>query len=92
MRLTICDATTAQYEGGPAYKPEYSWSPNALILSQDPVALDTTGWQTIERKRAERGLKTLEGDGRKPRYLATAADGEHRLGTDDPGRISVVEV
>ncbi len=25
MRLTICDATTACFEGGPGYKPEYSW-------------------------------------------------------------------
>lgn len=92
MKLTICDATTAQYEGGPAYKPEYSWKPNALIVSRDPVALDYTGWQVIERKRAEMGLKTLEGDNRKPRYIATAADGQHRLGTDNPARIEVVEV
>jgi hypothetical protein len=33
-----------------------------LMVSQDPVALDYTGWQIIERKRAEKGLKTLEGD------------------------------
>ena len=92
MKLTICDATTAQYEGGPAYKPEYSWKPNALIVSQDPVALDYTGWQMIERKRAERGLKTLEGDGRKPHYIATAADEQHRLGTNDPARIAVIDV
>ena len=32
------------------------------MVSQDPVALDYTGWQIIERKRAEKGLKTLEGD------------------------------
>jgi uncharacterized protein (DUF362 family) len=92
MRLTICDATTAQYEGGPAYKPEYSWKQNALLVSQDPVALDYTGWQTIERKRAERGLKTLEAEGRAPHYIATAADAKHRLGTNDPGRITVAEV
>ena len=92
MRLTICDATTAQYEGGPAYKPEYSWKQNALIVSQDPVALDYTGWQIIERKRAEKGLKTLEAEGRAPRYIATATDAEHRLGTNDPGRIAVDEV
>ena len=92
MRLTICDATTAQYEGGPAYKPEYSWKQNALIVSQDPVALDYTGWQTIERKRAEKGLKTLEAEGRAPHYIATAADAGHRLGTNDPGRIAVAEV
>jgi uncharacterized protein (DUF362 family) len=92
MRLTICDATTASYEGGPGYKPEYSWKNNALIVSQDPVALDYTGWQIIERKRAEKGLKTLEGDGRAPHYIATAADPQHRLGTNDPRRIAVVEV
>lgn len=91
MRLTICDATTACYEGGPAYKPQYSWHENALIASQDPVALDTTGWQIIERKRAQQGLKTLEADGRAPRYLSTAADPRHRLGTNDPQRMEKVE-
>ncbi len=92
MRLTICDATTASYEGGPGYKPEYSWKNNALMVSQDPVALDYTGWQIIERKRAEKGLKTLEGDSRPPHYIATAADAQHRLGTNDPRRIAVVEL
>jgi uncharacterized protein (DUF362 family) len=92
MRLTICDATTAMYDGGPAYKPETSWKNNALIVSQDPVALDYTGWQMIERKRAEHGLKTLEAEYRAPRYIATAADREHRLGTNDPRKISIVEV
>lgn len=91
-RLTICDATTAMYDGGPAFKPETSWKNNAVMVSQDAVALDYIGWQTIERKRAERGLKTLEAEGRAPRYIATAADEEHRLGTNDPKRISVVEV
>jgi len=92
MRLIICDATTAMYEGGPGYKPEHSWNANALLVSTDPVALDHTGWQMIERKRAEKGLKTLETEGRPPRYIATAADAAHRLGTNDPRKISVVEV
>ena len=92
MRLTICDATTAMYEGGPAFKPEHSWKENALIVSRDPVALDYTGWQMIERKRAAMGLKTLEAEDRAPRYIATAADAEHQLGTNDPRRISTVEL
>ena len=92
MRLTICDATMASYEGGPGFKPEYSWRNNALMISQDPVALDYTGWQIIESKRAEKGLKTLAADGRLPRYIATAADAQHRLGTNDPRRIAVVEI
>jgi uncharacterized protein (DUF362 family) len=92
MKLIICDATTAMYEGGPAFKPEHSWKLNSLLVSQDPVALDYTGWQMIERKRAEMGLKTLEADQRAPRYIATAADSEHRIGHCDPNRIAVVEV
>jgi uncharacterized protein (DUF362 family) len=92
MRLTICDATTAIYEGGPGYKPEHCWNAHSLLVSQDPVALDHTGWQMIERKRAEKGLKTLEAKKRAPRYIATAADGEHKLGTNDPKRIALVEV
>jgi hypothetical protein len=92
MRLTICDATTACFEGGPGFKPQYAWKENAVIVSQDPVALDQTGWRIIERKRAEKGLKTLEADRRPPRYIATAADAQHRLGTNDPQRIALVEV
>jgi hypothetical protein len=92
MRLTVCDATTAMYEGGPAFKPEFSWKHNALLVSQDPVALDYTGWQIVERKRAEMGLKTLEAEERAPRYIATAADAQHGLGTNDPRRITAVEV
>jgi uncharacterized protein (DUF362 family) len=92
MRLTICDATTAMYEGGPAYKPEHSWNCNSLVVSQDPVALDYTGWQMIERKRATLGLRTLEAENRAPHYIATAADTLHRLGTNDPGRISAIKV
>jgi uncharacterized protein (DUF362 family) len=92
MRLTICDATTAMYEGGPGYKPEHSWNANTLLVSTDPVALDYTGWQIIERKRAEKGLKTLKTEERAPGYILTAADDEHKLGNCDPKRISVVEV
>jgi uncharacterized protein (DUF362 family) len=92
MRLTICDATTAMYEGGPGFKPEHSWIANTLLASTDPVALDHTGWQIIERKRAEKGWKTLEAEERAPRYIATAADAEHRLGTNDPKKISLIEV
>ncbi len=92
MRLTICDATTACFEGGPGFKPQYSWKDNSLIISQDPVALDYTGWQMIEKKRAEKRLKTLEVENRAPRYLTAAADTQHRLGTNDPRQITLVEV
>lgn len=92
LRLTICDATTAMYDGGPAFKPETSWTCNSLLVSQDPVALDATGWRMIERKRTEKGLKSLLDDQRPPRYIITAADSEHRLGRCEAGRIDLVGV
>ena len=92
VRLTICDATTAQYEGGPSFMPQWTWPFNGLLVSRDPVALDYTGWQIIEKKRAEKGMKSLKEVGRAPTYIATAADAQHRLGTNDPGRIECVEV
>lgn len=91
LRLTVCDATTAMYEGGPGFKPQFSWPCNSLLVSEDPVALDYTGWQMIEHKRAEKGLKPLEAEGRAPHYIATAADSHHRLGHNDPARIVLVE-
>jgi hypothetical protein len=61
------------------------------MIATDAVALDYTGWQIIEHKRAERGLKPLPEVGRPPKYIAIAADAQHRLGTDDPKRIAVAE-
>lgn len=92
VRLTVCDALRAQYEGGPTYMPQWTWPFNGLLVSQDPVALDTVGWQILERKRAEVGLKPLREAGREPKYIATAADANHRLGVNDPKRIERVEV
>ena len=91
VRLTIADGLTAQYEGGPTYMPQWSWPYNGLLVGQDPVALDTVGWQIIEQKRAEKGLKPLKDMKREPKYIATAADPQHRLGTNDPSRIERLE-
>jgi uncharacterized protein (DUF362 family) len=92
VRLTICDALTAQYEGGPSYMPQWSWPYNGLMVARDPVALDYTGWQILERKRAEKGMKPLRELHREPVYIATAADARHQLGTNDPKLIDEVEV
>ncbi|HID10336.1 MAG TPA: DUF362 domain-containing protein [Candidatus Latescibacteria bacterium] len=90
--LTVVDGLVAQYEGGPPYMPQWTWPFGALLLSVDPVALDYVGWQIIERKRAEKGLPSLEEAGRKPQYILTAADPEHHLGTADPDLIEVLYV
>ena len=92
IRLTIGDAMSSVYDGGPGFHPEHLWYPNALIVGEDRVALDHIAWGILERKRAEVGMPTFETAGRPPRYIATAADAAHRLGTNDPKRINLVEV
>ncbi len=91
-KLHICDAFNVQYEGGPSYLPQWSWPYNGLLVSADPVALDTIGRRIIEEKRAAEGFPSLKEQKREPTYIATAADEKHRLGIADPGRIDVVEV
>lgn len=92
VTFTIGDALTSVYEGGPVYVPEYLWRPGALIIGQDRVAVDHTALQILNRKRVAEGLPTLADAGRHPQYIATAADAAHKLGTDNPKRIQVMEV
>jgi uncharacterized protein (DUF362 family) len=92
VRFTIGDALSSVYDGGPTFRPERLWYPSALIVGEDRVAVDQVAWQMIEKKRMEVGMPTLEAARRPPRYIATAADAAHGLGTNDPERISLVEV
>ena len=92
VRLTIGDAMTSVYQGGPGFHPEHLWQPNALSVGEDRVAVDHTAWQMLERKRAEVGVPTLEAANRPPRYIATAADADHNLGTNDPQRMHLMEI
>lgn len=90
-RLIVMDATTAQYHGGPGYKPKYAWRFSGVIVGSDPVAVDTVAYKLIEEKRKTEGLPTIEEEGRPPKYLKTAADGAHRLGEGRPDKIRIIE-
>lgn len=90
VRLTIADAISAQYEGGPSFMPHWRWAFNGLIIGTDPVALDYCGWQILDAERKKRGIKSLKEAGREPKYIITAADADHRLGTCDPNKIEQV--
>ena len=94
IKLTIGDAMTSVYEGGPTFRPEHLWQPNSLIVGEDRVAIDpgTLGAFSIENV-PKIGLKTLgKLAGRAPRYIATAADPTHAIGVNDPQTFKVVEV
>jgi len=88
--LIICDGIMSQYDMGPGYRPDKAWNYSGLIVSTDPVALDRVGTQIIEKRRQEAGLRSLPEVGRKPEYIAIAADRSHRLGTDDPSEIELI--
>jgi hypothetical protein len=90
FRFVIGDCMSSIYDHGPGFHPESMWNEDSLIVGEDWVALDTIGWQIIERKRAQMKLKTLTEAGIPPRYIATAADAAHRLGTNDPARIELI--
>jgi hypothetical protein len=56
----------------------------------DPVAMDTIGWEVVEKLRAELKLKTLTEAGREPAYIKAAAD--LGLGVNDRSKITLTEV
>jgi hypothetical protein len=90
LRLTICDALYAQYHGGPAFTPAYRWEYNGVLASTDPVALDRVGCDIIEEKRKTNGMKSLEAEGRAPKWLETAA--ARGLGEARSEKIEVIYV
>lgn len=89
-RLTVCDASRIQVHNGPAFYPRYAREFGGLLVGMDPVALDFTGWQIIERERREMGLKSLTDSGREPTYIRTAAG--MGLGRADRRQIDLIEL
>ena len=90
LRLIVCDALKAQYHGGPAFKPQWSWDFRGILVSTDPVALDRIGADIIEKKRREVNMLSLKEAGREPKYIKTAAN--LGLGFDDPSLIDVISI
>lgn len=75
VRLHVVDAFKIMYDKGPLDKDPATRIPHgAVYVSTDPVALDTVGWQLIDRERTARGLKTLKEAKREPRYIQTASE------------------
>lgn len=90
LRLIVCDALKAQYHGGPAFKPQWAWDFQGMLIGTDPVALDRVGAQIIEKKREEVNMPSLKEAGREPKYIQTAA--KLGLGVDDPSLIDVIAI
>ena len=72
------------------HNPRQIWAPKRLLISNDPVALDSVGTRIIEGRRAAQGLPPLARMGWPWKHIATAAS--RKLGTDDPDNIDIVRL
>ncbi|MBX3206923.1 MAG: DUF362 domain-containing protein [Labilithrix sp.] len=91
VRLCIADGFKVMADGGPLYKrPEFVKPHDAVYASTDPVAIDTIGWEVVEKYRADFKLKTLTEAGREPAYIKAAAD--LGLGIHERAKIHLKEV
>ncbi len=59
---------------------------NGIMLSKDPVSLDTIGMNIIEEKRKERDLPPLFNRANVPKHIETAA--KFGLGINDTNLIN----
>lgn len=77
----------AQYAGGPDFHPHYTESPGILMMSHDPVAIDTLALERIEAWRAD---KTVPAIGDNAKHLSTGA--RLGLGTNKKERMEILKV
>jgi uncharacterized protein (DUF362 family) len=91
-RLVICDALNVQFQSGPGYKPKWISDVGGILVSTDPVAVDTVGAEEIEKLRKAAGLRSLAEEKRYPGYLSVASDDAHALGISDRSRIDVINM
>jgi hypothetical protein len=85
--LHIMDGLVGQYAGGPTFQANYAGSPGLIMISNDPVALDTLALERIEDGRRTRSVVPV---GDKAHHLRQAA--ALGLGKADRSKIDLVVV
>jgi uncharacterized protein (DUF362 family) len=91
VRLCITDGFKVMPDGGPLWKrPEVVQRHEAIYATTDPVAMDTIGWELVEKYRAQLKMKTLTALGREPGYIKAA--GDLGLGIHERSQIQLHEV
>lgn len=68
-RLIVLDAIFGEYKWVNGRSQQYVTRVNKLLLSDDPVAIDATGWRMIEELRTKHGLGPLQP---QPEFIARA--------------------
>jgi len=85
VRLTVIEALRSQCERGPHVAREWQFTPRAVMVGTDQVALDAIGMRLVAEERRRRGLPSLPETGREPTYITVAAS--RGLGRSDPATI-----
>jgi len=86
-RLIIMDAIFVEYKWQNGRKQDYVERMGRILISDDPVAMDSIGWKMIEEKRKEHGLPPVSP---QPVFIQKAADSG--LGVNDPEHIVFKEI
>jgi uncharacterized protein (DUF362 family) len=85
QRLVILDCLLAIYNGGPGGSPQAQ--PKKIMLSQDPVTIDSQGRIAINALRTQNGLSPKTAG-----YIDEAAAAPRSIGIADPALMTIVNV
>ncbi len=87
-RLVIVDALRPLCHGGPQVNPRFLWPYKGLLVSTDPVAMDTVCEKIVQDRRDEMKLGPI----RPPAKHVRLADTKYHLGTSDWNKIDLVRL
>ncbi len=85
QRLVVLDALYAVYNGGPGGTPQAT--PQKILLSQDPVAIDSQGRIMINNLRTANGLSV-----KNATYIDEAAASPYNLGIANPALMQIINI
>ncbi|MDP2897487.1 MAG: DUF362 domain-containing protein [bacterium] len=87
-RLVIVDALRPLCHAGPQVNPQYLWDYKGILVSTDPVAMDTVCARIIQEQRDKLGLGPFQ----PPAKHLAHADKKYRLGMSDWDNIELVRM
>ena len=86
-RLVIVDALRPLCHAGPQVNPQYLWDYKGILVSTDPVAMDTVCARIIQEQRDKLGLGPFQ----PPAKHLAHADKKYRLGVSDWDNIELIK-
>ncbi len=84
-RLIVMDAVFGEYKWINGRDQKYVTRVNKVLIADDPVAIDTVGWQMIEELRKANGMPPVLPP---PAFIAKAA--QMGIGHNDPAHIELL--